>query len=114
MSAQSKCNKAKRISRISVLTTALVLAALAATLGWAGILQNDNGDSISRDLVAPAGAGRATDAAGNTIDSAAGQIAGKISTAPSGRQLYHGAHGPLSLTEPPPPPAAAENWERYE
>ena len=66
----------------------------ALALGWAGTRQDESGNTIEQDLIAPAGGGQMADSGDNAIVASAGQVCVGVSRADNNSELFHGVYFP--------------------
>ncbi|MBN1900012.1 hypothetical protein JW926_01650 [Candidatus Sumerlaeota bacterium] len=89
----------KQFFSVKAIVMLLSLIFLAALLAYASFERQDEaGNAIHRDIIAPGGGGTWSDSASNLITGSIGQPATGISTTESGNILFSGVHGPLFIS----------------
>jgi hypothetical protein len=94
-----------RLFRAVVFITCL---GLTLSLAWAGTRMDGSGNTITRDVVAPAGGMTLNTLSNGSINATAGQVTAGLSINSQGMRIYHGIHGPVLLK------TAGRDWKEYE
>ena len=77
-----------------------ILVIFLLTINWAISREDGSGNTIDRDLIAPAGAGMINDGSSNVITCAIGQTCVGLSQRGGGSVLIHGVFYPEEIAAP--------------